>query len=130
MVAPGGVQWVRWEWVGPCDGCGDKGLVVVRSWWSGGLVYVAGAFEDVVRARAISPLLEPPGNHPVVLEGVVEARPDSHLYQPIVDPLLGVIPLSPVSAQLPVSLLQLFLVEGCLSQVIDVSLHPNVVEVS
>ena len=55
-------------------------MVVVRSWWSGGLVYVAGALEDVVGSWAVSSLLEPSGDGPVVLEGVVEARPYSHLH--------------------------------------------------
>ncbi len=103
-MTPGGVWRVRWQWVGPGNGRGDEGLVVVRSWWLRGLIHVAGALEDVVQPQAVSSLLRPPGDCPVVLEGVVEARPDSRLYQPIVDPLLSVVPLSPISAQLPVPL--------------------------
>ncbi len=100
MVTPGGVWWVWWEQVGPCDGCGDEGLTVVWSWWSGGLIYVAGAFKDIVRSRAVPPLLEPLGDRLVVFEGIVETHPDSCLHQPVVDSLLGVVPLSPISAQL------------------------------
>jgi len=91
------------------------------------------ALKDVVGPWTIPSLLEPlepPGNRPVVLEGVVEARPDSRLYQPVVDPLFSVVPLSPVSAQLPVSLLQLLFVEGRLPQVVDVGFYPDIVEVS
>ncbi len=102
VMAPGGVWWVRWEQVGPRDGHGDEGLPIIRLWWSGGLIYVAGALEDVVRPRAIPSLLEPLGNRPVILEGVVEVCPDLCLHQPVVDSLFGVVLLSPVSAQLPV----------------------------
>ncbi len=48
---------------------------VVRSWQSRGLVYVVGALEDIVGPQAIPSLLEPPGDGPVVLEGIVEACP-------------------------------------------------------
>ncbi len=97
------------------DGCGDEGLIVVRSGWSGGLVHVAGALEDVVGSQAVSSLLEPSGNRPVVFEGVVEARPYLRFHQPVVDSFLGMIPLGPVPAQLAVSFFQVFLIEGCLS---------------
>ncbi len=80
VVASDGVRWWWWQWVGSGDGHRDEGLVVVRSWWSGHLVYVVGALEDVVGPQAISSLLEPPGDGPVVLEGVVEARPDPRFY--------------------------------------------------
>ncbi len=103
MVALDGGRWVRWQGVGARDGGGDERLVVVRSCRSACLVYIAGAFEDVVGARPVPSLLEPAGDGPVVFEGVVEARPDSRLHQPIVDPFFGVIPLGPVPAQLPVS---------------------------
>ncbi len=66
--------------VGAGDGRGDEGLVVVRSGWSGHLVYIAGALEDVVGSRAVSPLLEPVGDGSVVFEGVVEARPHLRFY--------------------------------------------------
>ena len=62
------------------DGGWHEGLLIVWSWWSGGLVYIVGALKDVVGARPISPLLEPPGDGPVVFEGVVEVHPDSHLH--------------------------------------------------
>ncbi len=93
------------------------------------LVHVAGALEDVVGARPVPSLLEPVGDGPVVFEGVVEAHPDSRLYQPVVDPLLGVVPLGPVPAQLLVSFFQLLFVEGRLSEAVDVSLDADVVEV-
>ncbi len=73
--------------------------------------------------------MEPVGDGPVVLEGIVEARPDSCFYQPIVDPFLGVIPLGPVPTQLPVSFLQILLVEGRLSEAVDIGLDADVVEV-
>ena len=69
------------------------------------------------------------GDSPVVFEGVVEARPHSRFYQPIVDPFFGVVPLGPVSAQLSVSFFQLFLIEGRLSEAVDVGLDADVVEV-
>src|SRR6266478_1542285 len=103
MVALDGGRWVRWQRVGAGDGCGDEGLVVVRSGWSARLVHVAGALEDVVGSRSVSPLLEPAGDSSVVFEGVIEARPYLCLYQPIVDLFLGMVPLGPISAQLPVS---------------------------
>ncbi len=111
------------------DGGGDKGLIVVRSWRLGGLIHVAGALEDVVGARSISPLLEPPGNCPVVFEGIVEVHPDLRLYQPVMDLLLGMVPLGPVPAQLLVSLLEVLFVEGHLPQAVDVSFHPDVIQV-
>src|SRR6266478_160045 len=73
MVAFGVDGQVCRQGVGVCDGGGDERLIVVRSGWSGCLVYVAGALEDVVGARPVSPLLEPAGNSPVIFEGVVEA---------------------------------------------------------
>ncbi len=79
-MAPFGVWQYWWQWVGFGDGGWDEGLSVVRSWWSGGLVYIAGAFEDVVGSWAISSLLEPPGDGLVVFEGVIEACPYSCLY--------------------------------------------------
>ena len=103
VVTPSGVWQVRWERVGLGNGCGDEDLAIVWSWWSGGLVYISGALKNVVGPWAVSSLLEPSGDRPIVFEGVVEACPDLHLYQSVVDPLLGVVPLSPVSAQLPVS---------------------------
>src|SRR6266403_2057151 len=103
MVALDRGRWVRWQGVGTGDGRGDEGLVVVRSGWSSCLVHVTGALEDVVRTRPISPLLEPVGDGPVVFEGVVEARPYPCFHQPVVDSFFGVVPLGPVSAQLPVS---------------------------
>jgi len=112
VVAFNGGRRVWWQGVGAGDGRGDQGLVVVWSGWPARLVHVAGALENVVGARSISPLLEPTGNGPVIFEGVVEARPYSRLHQPVVDPLLGVVPPSPVSAQLPVLLFQFLLVEG------------------
>src|SRR6266404_5604753 len=103
MVALDGGRRVRWQGVGASNGRGDEGLVVVWSGRSAHLVYVAGALEDVVGARPVSPLLEPMGDGPVVFEGIVAARPYSCLHQPVVDPFFGMIPLSPVSAQLAVS---------------------------
>ncbi len=129
MVALDGGGRVRWQGVGAGDGHGDESLVVVWLGWSACLVYIAGALEDVVGPRSISPLLEPAGDGPVVLEGVVEARPDLCFYQPIVDSLLGVVPLGPVPAQLPVSFFQVFFVEGRLSEVVDVGLDADIVEV-
>src|SRR6266403_4179363 len=129
MVALDGGGRVRWQGVGAGDGHGDESLVVVWLGWSACLVYIAGALEDVVGPRSISPLLEPAGDGPVVLEGVVEARPDLRFYQPIVDSLLGVVPLGPVPAQLPVSFFQVFFVEGRLSEVVDVGLDADIVEV-
>ncbi len=102
MVTPNRVRWVWWQGVGPGDGCGDEGLVVVWSGWSGGLVHIAGAFEDIVGSRAVSSLLEPPGNRLVVFEGVVKMHPHPRFHQPVVDPFLGMIPLGPVLAQLAV----------------------------
>src|SRR6266478_6440274 len=99
MVALGGSGRVRWEGVGAGEGCRDEGLVVVRSGWSARLVYVAGALEDVVGSRPVSSLLEPVRDRLVVFEGVIEVRPHSHFYQPIVDSFFGVVPPSPVSAQ-------------------------------
>src|SRR6266403_1665238 len=122
-------RWVRWQGVGAGDGRGDEGLVVVWSVGSARLVYVAGALEDVVGPWPVSPLLEPAGDGPVVLEGVVEARPHPRFYQPVVDPLLGVVPLGPIPAQLSVSLLQVFLVEGRLSKAVYVGFNTDVVEV-
>ena len=61
--------------VGAGDGCGDEGLVVIRSSWSTRLVYVPGALEGVVGPWAVPPLLQPAGDGSVVFEGVVEARP-------------------------------------------------------
>ncbi len=98
MVALSGGRRARQQWVGAGDGRGDEGLIVVRSGWSACLVYVVGALEDVVGSRSVSPLLEPAGDGPVVLEGIVEARPHSCFYQPIVDSLLGMVPLGPVPA--------------------------------
>src|SRR6266446_1841738 len=95
MVALDRGRRVRWQGVGAGDGSGDESLVVVRPSGSACLVYIVGAFEDVVGARPVSPLLEPVGDGPVVFEGVVEARPHSRFYQPIVDSLLGVVPLGP-----------------------------------
>ncbi len=129
MVALDGGRWVRRQGVGTGDGRGDEGLVIVRSGWSSRLVYVAGALEDVVGARSISPLLEPVGDGPVVFEGVVEARPDSRFHQPVVDPFFGMVPLGPVPAQLSVSFFQLLFVEGRLSEAVDVGLDADVVEV-
>ena len=42
VVAPFGVWQYWWQWVGFGDGGWDEGLSVVRSWWSGGLVYIEG----------------------------------------------------------------------------------------
>src|SRR6266403_18010 len=111
MVALDGGRWVRWQGVGAGDGCGDEGLVVVRSGWSACLVHVAGALEDVVGPRPVSPLLEPTGDGSVVFEGVVEARPYSHFHQPIMDSFFGVVPLGPVPAQFAVLFFQILLVE-------------------
>ena len=66
------------------------------------MVYIAGSLEDIVGSRAVPSLLEPSGDNPVVFEGVIEACPDLRFYQPVVDLLLSVVPLSPVLAQLPV----------------------------
>ena len=115
VVALSGAWWVWRQGVSMRDGGGDKRLVVVRSSQSACLVHVAGAFEDIVGAQPVSSLLEPAGNGPVVFEGVVEACPDPHFYQPVVDSLLGVVPLSPVMAQFLVLFLQFLFVEGCLS---------------
>ena len=104
-------------------------MVVVWSGWSARLVHISGALEDVVGPWSVSPLLEPTGDSPVVLEGVVEACPDPRLHQPVVDPFLGVIPLGPVPAQLSVSFLQVLLVEGRFSETVDVGLDADVVEV-
>src|SRR6266403_5767713 len=106
MVALDRGRRVRWQGVGAGNGHGDEGLVVVRSGRSARLVYVVGALEDVVGTRPVSPLLEPTGDSPVVFEGIVEVRPYSRFYQPVVDPLFGMIPLSPVSAQLAVPFFQ------------------------
>src|SRR6266478_8723783 len=129
MVVLDGSRRVRWQGVGAGDGCGDEGLVVVRSGWSACLVYVAGAFKDVVGSRPVSSLLEPAGDGPVVFEGVVEARPHPCLYQPVVDLLLGVVPLGPVSAQLSVSFLQVLFVEGRLPKAVHVGFDTDIVEV-
>src|SRR6266446_1977674 len=122
-------RWVRWQGVGAGNGCGDEGLVVVWSVGSARLVYVAGALEDVVGTWSVPPLLEPAGDGPVVFEGVVEARPHPRFYQPVVDPFLGVVPPGPVSAQLSISLLQVFLVEGRLPKAVYVSFDTDIVEV-
>src|SRR6266436_360134 len=98
MVTLDGCGRVRWQGVGACDGGGDERLIVVRSGWSARLVHVAGAFKDVVGAWPVSYLLEPAGDGPVVLEGIVEVRPYSRFHQPVVEPFLGVVPLSPVPA--------------------------------
>ncbi len=45
------------------------------------------------------------------------------------DPLLGVIPSGPVSAQLAVSFLQVLFIEGRLSQAVNVGLDADVIEV-
>ncbi len=76
------------------------------------MVHVVGAFVDIVRPRAVSPLLEPSRDRPVVLEGIIEAHPYLRFHQPVVDLLLSVVPLSPVSAQLSVSFFQILFVEG------------------
>src|SRR6266404_5552592 len=122
-------RWVRWQGVGAGDGRGDEGLVIVWSVGSARLVHIAGALEDVVGSWPISPLLEPAGDGLVVFEGIVEARPHPRFYQPVVDPLLGVVPLGPIPAQLSVSLLQVFLVEGRLSKAVYVGFNTDVVEV-
>ncbi len=80
MVALDRGWWVRRQGVGAGDGCGDEGLVVIRSGWSVCLVHVTGALVDVVGSRSISPLLEPTGDGSVVFEGIVEARPYSRLH--------------------------------------------------
>ncbi len=128
-MAPGRVWRVWWQGVGAGDGCRDKGLAVVRSGQSGGLVYVAGTFEDIVGPWPVPPLLEPAGDRPVILEGAVEAHPYSHFYQPVVNSFLSMVPLSPVSAQLAVSFFQVLLVEGSLPQAVDIGFDPDVVEV-
>ena len=51
-------------------------------------------------------------------------------YQPVVDSLLGMVPLHPVLAQLPVSFFQVLFVEGCLPQVVDIGFYPDVLKVS
>ncbi len=94
------------------------------------MVYVAGALEGVVGARPISSLLEPSGDGLVVLEGIVEVCPDSCLYQPVVDSLLGVVPLGPISAQLSVSFFEVLLVKGRLPQVVDVGFYSDILKVS
>ncbi len=71
-----------------------------------------GATVCVVGPWAILALLEPAGDCSVIFEGVVKLHPYSCLDQPVLDPLLCVVPLSPVLAQLPVALLQVLLVEG------------------
>ncbi|SRR6266403_47858 len=129
MVALDRGRWVRRQGVGAGDGGGDEGLVVVWSGWSACLVYIAGALEDVVGTRPVSPLLEPVGDGPVVFEGVVEACPHSRFYQPIVDSLFGVVPLGPVPTQLLVALLQVLFVEGRFSKAVHVSFDADVVEV-
>jgi len=129
MVALDGGRRVWRQGVGVGDGRGDEGLVVIRSGWLAHLVYIAGALEDVVGPWSVPPLLEPTGNGPVVFEGVVEAHPHSRFHQPVVDPLLGVVPLGPVPAQLTVSFFQVLLVEGRLPQVVDVGLDTDIVEV-
>ena len=129
MVAFNGGRRVWRQGVGAGDGCGDTGLVVVWSMGSTCLVHVAGALEDVVGAWSVSPLLEPVGDSPVIFEGVVKARPHPRFYQPVVDPLLGVVPLSPISAQLAVSFFQILLVEGRLPQAVDVGFDADIIEV-
>ena len=104
-------------------------MIVVQSGWSARLVHVVGPLENIVGAWSVSPLLEPSGNGPVIFEGVVEARPDPRFHQPVMDSLFGVVPLGPVPAQLPVSFFQFLLVEGRLSEMVDVGLDANVVEV-
>ena len=74
-------------------------------------------------------MLEPPRNRPIVLEGIIEARPNSHFHQPVVDPFFGMIPPGPVLAQLAVSFFQVLLVEDRLPQAVDVGLDANIVEV-
>ncbi len=88
-----------------------------------------GALVDVVGPWAISPLLEPLRDRLVVFEGIVKVRPYPCFYQPVMDPLFSVVPLSPVSAQLSVSLLQVLFIEGHLPQAVDVGLDADVVEV-
>ncbi len=73
--------------------------------------------------------MEPVGDGPVIFEGVVKARPHPRFYQPVVDPLLGVVPLGPVSAQLSILLLQVFLVEGRLPKAVYVGFDADIVEV-
>ena len=129
MVALDRGRWARWQGVGAGDGGRDEGLVIIRSGWSACLVYIVGALEDVVGARSVSPLLEPAGDGPVVFEGVVETRPHPRFYQPVVDPLLGMVPLGPVPTQLLVALLQVLFVEGRFSKAVHVSFDADVVEV-
>ncbi len=95
----------------------------------GRLCDILGALIGVVGAWAVSALLEPVGDCFVVFEGVIEAGPDLCLHQPIVDPLLCMVPLGPVPAQLLVSLFQLHFVERCLPQSVDVGLYSHVIEV-
>jgi len=102
-VTPFGWWGCWWEWVHPSDGGGDEGLVVVGLWWSGGLSGVARTLERVVGSWAVSSLLEPPGDGPVVFEGVIQMHPHLCLYQSVMDPFLGMVPLGPILAQLPVS---------------------------
>jgi len=80
VVALCGVQWWWQQWGRLGDGGRDEGLVVVQSWWSGGLVYIAGSFKDVVGSWTVPPLLKPLGDGSVVFEGVVQARPYSCFY--------------------------------------------------
>src|SRR6266403_2714737 len=129
MVALDRGRWVRRQGVGAGDGGGDEGLVVVWSGRSACLVHVAGALEDVVGSRPIPSLLEPAGDGPIVFEGVVEARPHPCFYQPVVDPLLGMVPLGPVPAQLSVALLQVLFVEGRLPKAVYIGFDADVIEV-
>ncbi len=129
VMAPCGVWWGWWQWVGSGDGGRDEGLAIVQSWRLGGLVHVAGALKNVVGPWAISSLLVPPGDGSVVFEGVVETHSYLRLHQPVVDSLFGVVPLGPVSAQLLVSFFKVLLVEGGFPQAVDVCLYSDIVEV-
>jgi len=82
----------------------------------------------IIGSWAILALLEPLGNSSVIFEGAVEVSSYLCLDQPVVDPLLCVVPLSPVLAQLPVVLLQVLL-KFCLSQLVNVGFDPKVIEV-
>ncbi len=104
VVTPLGGQWShRWESLSSGDRGGDKGPVIIGAWGPGCLVNVVWTLVGVVGPWPVSALLEPPRDGPVVLKCIIQVHSYLCFYQPVVDSLLGVIPLGPVPTQLPVS---------------------------
>ncbi len=83
----------------------------------------------VVGSQAVSTLLEPAGNRPVVPEGIIQVGSHPCFDQSVMDPLHCVVPLSPVLAQFSILLFQFLFVEGHLPQLVDVSFHSHIVKV-